>query len=240
MKELTIVANKYNTDKGTAYTGNSDEMTNMGGAVHHGYTEFYDYYFSKYKENCPTILEIGVEMGGSIRMLNDYFHGNCEIWCIDINAYCKDIAESVGSNIHFVQLDQSDGNALRNFTESLFTTRFDIIIDDGSHVCTHQMHTLKYLYKYLNNDGIYIIEDTHTTFSPMYNENVNDKFYSPIAFFTEGFDYAYYTREENDKIHNAVKSATLFVTKNSEGIKIKQADTGVICSTLLLKFNKIQ
>lgn len=241
--ELTAIANKYNTDKGTEYIGDINEISSissLGGSIHHGYTEFYDYYFRKYRYSCPTILEIGVEKGGSLKMMNEYFKGNCIIYCIDNDDACKNIAESVGTNIYFNLIDQSNHSELNNFCFGLQKSNvvFDIIIDDGSHISKHQMLTVKYLYKYLKKDGIYIIEDIHTSYYNTHNENVNNDYYSPISFFTKYTDYAYYTKEENNKIHNDLQSSILFVNKNVNGINISVSDNDITCSTLFLKFKK--
>jgi hypothetical protein len=42
--------------------------------------------------------------------------------------------------------------------------KFDIIIDDGSHIMDHQIVTLNRLFKHLNDGGIYIIEDVCTSY----------------------------------------------------------------------------
>jgi hypothetical protein len=42
--------------------------------------------------------------------------------------------------------------------------RFDIIIDDGSHVNGHVIDTFKFLFPRLKDGGIYVIEDTQTSY----------------------------------------------------------------------------
>ena len=72
MKHLTLIANKNCTDKGTSYR------------EAHGFTEIYEDYIKKFIGKHPRILEIGIENGGSLKMWNDYFLGDCEIYAIDI------------------------------------------------------------------------------------------------------------------------------------------------------------
>ena len=43
---------------------------------------------------------------------------------------------------------------------------FDVIIDDGSHLSFHQLFTFHHLFDALNDGGIYVIEDVHTSFWP--------------------------------------------------------------------------
>lgn len=40
----------------------------------------------------------------------------------------------------------------------------DIIIDDGSHINEHVIETFKFLFPKLKNGGIYVIEDTQTSY----------------------------------------------------------------------------
>jgi hypothetical protein len=46
--------------------------------------------------------------------------------------------------------------------------KFDIIIDDGSHMMDHQIVTLNRLFRHLNDGGIYVIEDVCTSYWPAY------------------------------------------------------------------------
>jgi hypothetical protein len=50
----------------------------------------------------------------------------------------------------------------------LYGFGFDIIIDDGSHVNEHVITTFEYLLPILNNEGLYVIEDTQTAYWPEY------------------------------------------------------------------------
>lgn len=156
MKELSKIAQKYLTDKGITF-GNS-----------HGYTEIYNDYFKKIKEDGRkvNILEIGVQYGHDLLMLNEYFDGNCEIWGIDINT--QSLAVELPENIHVITMDGTDGETIDSWLSERYggaalyrMPRFDIIIDDGSHWAPHILTTLTILYKYLTYDGIYIIEDLH-------------------------------------------------------------------------------
>jgi demethylmacrocin O-methyltransferase len=45
---------------------------------------------------------------------------------------------------------------------------FDIIVDDGSHINEHQIETFKVLFPFLKDDGIYVIEDTQTSYWPSF------------------------------------------------------------------------
>ena len=51
---------------------------------------------------------------------------------------------------------------------------FDIIIDDGSHQSKHIISSFKFLFSYLNNNGIYVVEDLQTSYQP---RNGGSRFY---------------------------------------------------------------
>ena len=146
MNRLTEIANKYNTDKGI------NACADNGGSGH-GFTEFYFDYFKDLKH--PIILEIGVFHGASIKMYNEFFNGDCEIYCIDIDKKCD--VSRLGNNIHFYLVDQGNEKQLSDFVSNLGDVKFDIILDDGSHVINHQMLTYLHLRKLLKEDVMYIM-----------------------------------------------------------------------------------
>lgn len=46
--------------------------------------------------------------------------------------------------------------------------KFDIIIEDGSHMTSHQQSSLGFFFSFLNPNGIYICEDLHTSYNHSY------------------------------------------------------------------------
>ena len=67
--ELTNLADKYDTDKGSSQ---------------HLYTEVYEYFFYPIKYKAHKICEIGILDGSSLKMFRDYFP-KAVIYGIDIN-----------------------------------------------------------------------------------------------------------------------------------------------------------
>ena len=119
------------------------------------------------------ILEIGIgghdlefQGGGSIMALN-YFFNKSKIYGLDlINKEflnTKRIKALVGS--------QNDKKKLEEIGKN--DGLFDIIIDDGSHFVDHQLTSFKTLYKYLNNNGLYIIEDLSGSYKKSTNGDPN-------------------------------------------------------------------
>ena len=207
MNRLTEIANKYNTDKGT----NSICANNGPG---HGFTEFYYKFFKDIKK--PTILELGVYEGASIKMFNEFYNGNCEIYCVDIDNKCD--VSYIGDNIHFHILDLGNEKQLSNFLQMMNdnNVRFDIILDDASHIIYHQMIAYSFLRELLKKDGMYIIEDLHTCFGDIWPYNKNEKT-TTLDFFVNFKPYHRFGKEMNEKLLSEIKTVELFSNDNNSG-----------------------
>ena len=136
------------------------------------YFDVYTQYLSPYINKSCNLLEIGVENGGSLDLWNQYLGSSCNIYAIDINPSVLNHQYSFPVNITIG--DQADPLFLEKFIEK--TPPFDIIIDDGGHMMNQQINSLLYLFPHLKSPGIYIIEDTHTSYwnnygGGLYNSN---------------------------------------------------------------------
>jgi hypothetical protein len=105
-------------------------------------------------------------------MWNYYFDNNCIIYAIDINNDCLKLQKDYANNVHIIIGDQGDEQFWNNFLNK--NIKFDIIVDDGSHIPTHQILTFKKTYDYLNNNGIYLCEDICTSYYKKYNNSFID------------------------------------------------------------------
>jgi len=128
-------------------------------AYFHLFTEFYNDFFFKFKDKEINILEIGILNGASIRMLACFFE-KAKIYGIDNNPKSiNDVKFPIFENrIKTYLCSQIDFNKIDELFKNI---KFDIIIDDGSHLTSHQRKTLGHMFNYLNSDGIYICEDLH-------------------------------------------------------------------------------
>jgi hypothetical protein len=112
---------------------------------------FYETEFKKYKNKKISLLEIGINGGGSLYLWGKYFEdGN--ILGIDIVDKIQNQWKGL-SNVKYLIDDAYDPN----ISESL--QKFDIIIDDGPHSLESQILCIKQYLNKLNTGGILIIED---------------------------------------------------------------------------------
>lgn len=151
--------------------------------TYHGYHRIYPWFLGhlKAKQNVK-LLEIGAHEMGSVKLWRNYFNA------VDLTIIDKDEKKMEG--VRCVQLDQSDRGALEVFSAKNLCF-FDIVVDDGSHVPSHQILTLKSLWKSLKPRGIYIIEDIETSYwgrSEIYGYNFNSNDINIINEFKKGLD----------------------------------------------------
>lgn len=132
----------------------------------HYYAKHYERYFRPLRSRRLNILEIGVggyedpTFGGhSLRMWKAYFPKS-HIYGID----CYDKQALEEPRIRIVQGRQEDPEFLRQVAKDI--GRLDIVIDDGSHVNAHVITAFETLFPLLADDGIYVVEDTQTSYWP--------------------------------------------------------------------------
>jgi O-methyltransferase len=142
LNELAVVAG---TDKSSKY---------------HNYTAVYEKYFKHMRYRFIKILEIGVGQGGSLRTWLKYFP-NAHVYGMDIDPHCWQPEGELKEKCTVVIGDQANPDDLRRVAE---LGPFDIIIDDGGHTMSQQQIACEYLFDYVKQSGLYIIEDLHTCF----------------------------------------------------------------------------
>lgn len=147
-KNLTQLALIHGTDK----------------QIGHKYARHYQHHFAALRRKKLNILEIGIggyerprSGGRSLRMWRSYFTKS-RIFGIDIN----DKSPHDEKRIKTFQGDQTDTDFLKRVVEEI--GRVDIIIDDGSHLNDHVITSFKFLFPLLADNGIYVVEDTQTSY----------------------------------------------------------------------------
>ena len=145
--------------KNFLHTFNTDKITL------HQYDKYYFQFFYHLLDKPIRLLEIGVEDGNSFLLWENLFK-NAEFF-VGI-AYGKNnnqlnINKLKKTNIFYG--DQSDTIFLNKIKDYFQEKKFDIIVDDGSHVPYHQFFTFETIFdSLLKEDGIYVIEDIETSY----------------------------------------------------------------------------
>lgn len=123
------------------------------------YFEIYDRHFARFRGTDVCIVEIGIYHGGSLQMWRDYFGSHAKIIGIDIDPRCKELEEE---GIEIIIGNQEDREFLRSLKEKI--PRIDILLDDGGHTMNQQIITFEELFPHVDQNGVYLCEDLHTSY----------------------------------------------------------------------------
>ena len=123
------------------------------------YFDIYERHFKKFQNKKINLLEIGVSKGGSLQMWKNYFGDKANIYGIDIDPLCKNLEED---NIEIFIGSQTDRTFLKEVKKRL--PKLDILIDDGGHTMSQQIISYEELFDHLNDNGVYLCEDLHTSY----------------------------------------------------------------------------
>lgn len=125
---------------------------------HHDYLRHYEACLSAQRDPVKKLLEVGVYDGSSLRMWQEFFP-DATIVGLDIDPRCLAFAEG---NAKVEMVDQSDVQQLCRVTAAYGP--FDVVIDDGSHIWSHQILTFETLFPHVVPGGLFIIEDMDTSY----------------------------------------------------------------------------
>jgi hypothetical protein len=123
------------------------------------YLPVYERHFSSFRNKPVKLLEIGVCHGGSLQLWQKYFGSDATIFGIDIDPRAKigddgTVSVRIGS--------QADPLFLKSVVTEMGGV--DIVIDDGSHIASHQRISFETLFPLLSDGGLYLAEDLHTSY----------------------------------------------------------------------------
>lgn len=136
---------------------------------HHGkvsdkwslYLDEYDRLLSGRRNDDINLLEIGIQNGGSMEIWADYFPLALNLIGCDINPDCQRLRyadERVSVVVGDANLDATEARILA------LARRFDVIIDDGSHLSSDIVKSFVRYFPHLAEGGIFIVEDLHCSY----------------------------------------------------------------------------
>lgn len=138
LRDHCAVDNAVGTDKDTS----------------HAYGPLYDEILAPYRQSAKNVLEIGVYSGASVHVLAQYFT-EAHIYGIDV---CPErILPKYKTNprVTFAHVDGTQPSA----PALLGNVKYDVIIEDASHLPNDQIASLDIFAPYLVAGGMYVIED---------------------------------------------------------------------------------
>jgi 23S rRNA U2552 (ribose-2'-O)-methylase RlmE/FtsJ len=127
------------------------------------YFDIYDRHFSRFRGKRIVVVEFGVSHGGSLQMWRHYFGRRAKIYGVDIDPRCK-LLEGWRTKV-FIG-DQEDRAFLRSIAATIGP--IDVLIDDGGHTMGQQIATFEEMYPKVNENGVFLIEDLHTSYWKRY------------------------------------------------------------------------
>jgi len=198
--ELCELGKKYKTDKSPYNLKHR-----------HAYTGIYHFLFSRIKDEKLYIAEIGFYENEGLKMFREYFK-NAILYGYDIKQ--KHIDNALKDNLQDTKYLLMDVNSPKSIKEGLSKSpeKFDIIIDDSSHIFEHQIKIIENSISFLKKGGFLIIEDIFNN-KKIYSEenyykilkNLENEF-SEIYFIQSDHINRYSPLYDNDKLLIMIKS----------------------------------
>jgi hypothetical protein len=154
---LEDLADAFGSDKGTLGAG-------------HGYTGVYTRLISDLKvlraSDALSVCEIGVACGASLKMWSRYLP-EAEVVGIDIREGCAHLCRGWDN----IQIQIGDPRQL-----GFAPNRFDMIIDDASHISEDIRENFDHCFSWLRPGGYYVVEDTGCVGDQAYAQSLMDRF----------------------------------------------------------------
>ena len=155
-KDLDFLFEYFNSDKGEKYINQYTQPSkkNKIKIQAHGYSKFYQDIFYPIKNEKLNIIEIGSFYGNASAALFFYFK-NSKIYGADIN---PDMFRYKSDRVKSFYVNSSSLSSIKNEIINK-NIKFDIIIEDASHMLKDQIISLFYLFPILNKGGYFIVEE---------------------------------------------------------------------------------
>jgi cephalosporin hydroxylase len=125
----------------------------------HSYLDLYETLLSKKKTQAKNVLEVGIHLGGSIKLWYDYFE-NATVHGLDIQALDNtwDILKGKDRIKLYTSTNAYDEIKFKeNFLDK--GIKCDFMLDDGPHNLESMKQFIKLYSQLLTDDGILIVED---------------------------------------------------------------------------------
>ena len=126
----------------------------------HSYLGLYQELLVNKKDTAKNVLEVGIHLGGSIKLWSDFFI-NATVYGLDIINNVWDELKNKSNIILYTSTDAYNEDFF-NSTIKDKNIQFDFMIDDGPHTLESMKQFIKLYSQIMTNDGILIIEDVQS------------------------------------------------------------------------------
>ena len=143
------------------------------------YLPVYEEAFAPLRDRKVSLLEIGIQNGGSLEIYSKYFPSFEKLVGCDINPGCSKLSYQ-DPRIRVVVGDANTDEIETKILE--ISNAFDIILDDGSHTSADIIRSFARYWKHVRPGGIFVAEDLHCSYWQEYGGGLHDPL-SSISFF---------------------------------------------------------
>lgn len=170
---------------------------------HSTYFHVYDKLFAPYADKEITFVEIGILNGGSLFMWRDFFGPKARIIGIDLNPAAEKWNDH-GFEIYIGS--QQNPKFWKELFEKIGT--IDILLDDGGHTFEQQIVTCHSAVPHINDGGLLVVEDTHTSYMPSFGGPSPVSFVSYAKNIVDGINHrfsAFVDKQRSEKVISSVQ-----------------------------------
>ena len=152
------------------------------------YLDAYDHVFQQFRDEAISLLEIGIQNGGSLEIWSQYFQNATHLAGCDNDPKCGELTYDDSRITVFV------GDATeRAVSERILAhcSSYDLVIDDGSHRSGDIIRAFLAYFSAVKPGGLYVVEDIHCSY---WDGHEGGLFYpySSISFFKALIDIVNY------------------------------------------------
>jgi len=128
------------------------------------YFKAYHTHLSRFRGKSITMVEVGVQSGGSAMMWKSYFGPGLRYYGIDINPQAQQFQSDWATIFIGDQADPAFWDSLRG----KLPKEVDFFLDDGGHTMEQQKVTFQKAFPLVKLNGVYACEDLSTSYSPFF------------------------------------------------------------------------
>ena len=187
----------------------------------HPYTPIYDDLFSHLRDEQINIAEIGIEKNDSINIWRRYFP-IAKIYGFEYSdKYLQNARSQNLSDVVYEKINIQDETSITSTLQKV-GVKYDIIVEDSTHLFEDQIRFIKNSINYLKEGGILVIEDIFRSRSEEdYYQELKDfeKYFSNITFITTEHENRYSPGWDNDKLLVLVRN-DVSVEKSSNNSRV--------------------